>query len=223
MDDRKVIIDEIAGEYFLIPTYIFRDDRLNSFDICLISALYSFTGPGQKKVCLRKERVLKAAKITENIYYSSLKRLQGFGWIEKIREVNEDGKIRVEYYLGKPERSVYNEPGSSIARAWSKYFGTRLIRYEELQDLKDFVLNQGMEEELVLKVMEYSSKNARGDPFSYTRATLINLSREGILTVEEFEKGDFRDGEQFQKNNRGKEKRVRKERPREELKADGYE
>jgi hypothetical protein len=207
--------------YALIPASIYQDNRLNPYDLCLITTLYSFATPENKEVNIEKERVIEAAKITEDIYYQSLARLERFGWIKRVRELDQTW---ITYLLNIPEltQDLYHQPGSKIAQSWSKYFGTRLIKYEELQDLKEFIIKKGMEEELIIKVMEYSGRKASGDPFHYTRAILINLAKEGILKAEEFKEGEYQDGKQIQKNNRGEKKGIRQERPRAELKKDGY-
>ncbi|MDI9477277.1 MAG: DnaD domain protein, partial [Bacillota bacterium] len=113
------------------------------------------------------------------------------------------------------------QPGSRIAKSWNRYFGNRLIKYEEVQELKKFVLD-GMEEELVLKVMEYSGLRA-DNPFHYTRAILLDLYRRGVLTLEDYNKAKGKgeaDGQHFSEDDRRKEARAEQKHAR--FKAEEY-
>lgn len=202
----------IPENYCLIPRFIFQDARLVTDDIVLLTALFAMCELPEKKTSKRKEELLRATGLSVNAYTRAVKRLKKYGWIEKIEK--EEGRTEITFFLSLPEKkiAVYSQPGSKIAQAWNECFGTRLIKYEDVQDLKDFVINRGMEEDLVLKIMEYSGRKAKGDPVAYTRAILINLAKNGILTLEDYKKEREKEvsgnGKQFSKTTGGKEKRT---------------
>lgn len=171
------------------------------------------------------EEILKVTGLSSNNFNKALNRLTKYGWIKKTKKEEKESKIT--FYLSVPENkvSLYSQPGSKIAQSWKDYFGTRLIKYEDVQDLKDFVVKRGMEEELVLKIMEYSGRRAKGDPLAYSRAILINLSKNGILTLKDYEQEReeevSRNGKEFSKTAGRKEKRTADEIAREYYKK-GY-
>lgn len=187
-------------KYVKIPEILFTDNRLQTEDKLLLAFLF-----GRKKgktVNLKRKEVIESVGIIEKNYYNSLERLKKTGWLKYFKEDEES----TEYLLELPQlnTNVYNSQGSRITREWPLYFGTRLIKYEDLQDLLDFI-KQGMEEELVLKVMEYGGQHAKGDPFKYTRAILMDLVHNGVYTLVEYEKhnseGESYYGKQISKNN----------------------
>ncbi|MTI59894.1 MAG: hypothetical protein FH762_07895 [Firmicutes bacterium] len=198
--------NEIPEGYVLIPSSIYEDNRLKAHEIALLSTLYSQLKRGQDRITIANEEILKTAGLTKGEYLSSLKKLKAFDWLIDVKVNKIDTSIVLKNELSNAKE---DEIGSRIARAWNKHFGTRLIKYTDLEDLLDFVINRDMEEELILKVMEYSGEKADGDPFLYCRAILINLSRNGVLTLKEYEKkeeekGEFHNGKQISGFNREK-------------------
>lgn len=205
--------NEIPDGYVLIPFSIYEDDRLKVHEIALLSILYSQLEIGQDRIIIANEKILKTTGLTKSEYLSSLKKLKVFGWLIDVKVNKIDTSIVLKNELSNAKE---DEIGSRIVKAWNKYFGTRLIKYTDLEDLLDFVINRGMEEELVLKVMEYSGETADGDPFLYCRAILINLSKNGVLTLKEYEnkedeKGEFHNGKQVSGINREKDGRNEEE------------
>lgn len=210
-------------KYLQIPKNIFNDRRLKSQDISLLVFFFFLTDGKEETLDIEIEKILKGLLISRNQFALTLKRLARFNWINILVGDESVNMLKIEIknpdHIPEINRDPYKQPGSRIARAWNKYFGNRMIKYEDVQEFKEFVLD-GMEEELVLKVMEYSGLKAEGSPFHYARAILLDLFSRGILTVEGFEmerKGESKDGQRISKDDREKKKRdARKEFGKEE-------
>lgn len=209
------------NKYFKIPRNIFNDRRLKSEDIAMLVFFFFRTNGKKGLFDLKIEGTLNQLQLTRNSFDLTIERLLRFNWIKATNTEQEDDLITLELVvpedISEINKDPYTQPGSMIARAWDKYFGTRMIKHDDIQELKDFIIN-GMEEELILEVMKFSSEKADGSPFHYARAVLLDLFKRGILTVDEFEsdrKGESNDG-QFSKNNSEKEKGTGKKKYREE-------
>ncbi|MFP4015539.1 MAG: DnaD domain protein [Halanaerobiales bacterium] len=205
-------MEKHADKYFKVPRNIFDDRRLKSEDIALL-VFFFFRTNGKKDILdLKIEKILNHLQVSRNEFDLTIERLVRFNWIKHMELDQSRDMITIEVIVPEDisdiNKDPYTQPGSMIAKAWGKYFGTRMIKHDDIQQLKDYVIN-GMEEELVLEVMKYSSEKAEGSPFHYTRAVLLDLFKRGVLTVEEFEldrKGESKDG-RVSKTNREKEKR----------------
>ncbi|HLV10417.1 MAG TPA: DnaD domain protein [Halanaerobiales bacterium] len=206
---------KIPENYCFIPRDIFKDNRMVAEDIVLISVLFSRSDPQKKVTNINRSELLELSGLSFNNYQQALKRLKKYGWVKKMDFGKEKRFLTFSLDIPATIGTVYKNPGSKIARAWNNYFGTRLIKYEDLQDLVDFVVNRGMEEELVLHIMKYSGRKAKGDPLAYSRAILINLAKKGILTVDDYERerkeGVSGNGKEVSKTTGGKEKRTQDE------------
>lgn len=197
------------NEFISLPANIFKDKRLNALDISLLAIFFFLLKKEQGILQVDIEGIIDRLDISRSQFKLSLERLVRFSWI-RIKDLDKIiTDSRIELYINIPELSYdpYNQPGSMIAKSWNKYFGNRLIKYEEVQELKKFVLD-GMEEELVLKIMEYSGLRA-DSPFHYTRAILLDLYSRGILTLDDYNKekgkGDIEHGQHFSEDDRRKE------------------
>ncbi|MFW6022070.1 MAG: DnaD domain protein [Halanaerobiaceae bacterium] len=193
-------------DYLQLPISIFKDKRLKSQDIAILSFFF-FLKNKNEIINFNVTSLRKRMGWTESQFDLVMKRLERFNWIN-YKQINEE-EIDLVINILKTSELTYNQQGSRIAQSWNKYFPTRLIRYEDVQELKKFVID-GMEEELVLKIMKYSSTEAER-PFHYTRAILMDLFRRGILTVDEYEKkedgGEHKNGQQVSGSNKEKETR----------------
>ncbi|MFW6036003.1 MAG: DnaD domain protein [Halothermotrichaceae bacterium] len=203
--------DKLSSKYSLIPSYIFADKRLNFCDISLITTLYHLdqtqnnNQSKKSKLIININMLLRKLKTSKAVFKKTINRLKKYGWIKKVETTANDNKLSIILAVPdhKKKKEIYNQPGSKIARSWKDFFGTRMLKYEEIQDFKDFIINKGVEEDLIIKLMEISSKKADGNPFYYIRATLINFVRNGILTLADYEEkqGNDKDG-QISKINR---------------------
>lgn len=214
----------MAEKYCKIPTNIFKDNRLTSQDVALLASLFYLSSKSGESdnVKLDTNQINKLTGLSDNEFILSIKRLKNLGWLNlnssesdqflQIYDNNQELKqyIKIKLLIPLARDNSYDQPGSQIARSWSKYFGTRVIRYEDVQDLKELVID-GMDEELILEIMEYSGKNATGDPFRYTRSILLDLFKKGILTLEDYEKDKRKRGDnngfEISRTDRKKEKR----------------
>ncbi|NLM98174.1 MAG: DnaD domain protein [Halanaerobiaceae bacterium] len=206
---------EANDAYLQIPLNIFLDRRLKADDIVLLTSFFFLKNKEDKKeedsvLEFRVDFLLNRLGITRNQFEFTLKRLENFSWISDVRD-KAGGYKEIRINIPELSQEVYEQPGSRIARSWNKYFGNRMIKYEDVQELKKFVLD-GMEEELVLKVMEFSGLRAEGSPFHYAKAVLMDLYSRGVLTVSDFDKherkGGSDNGQHVSKTYRGKEKGV---------------
>lgn len=199
------------GNYLQIPVDIFKDRRLKSNDIALLTFFFFLQKEGDRFLELRIDSLLNRLEITRNQFEFTVKRLKRFHWISKIKRGKDDNYIEIRLNFPDFNLNLYEQPGSRIAKSWNKYFGNRMIKFEDVQEFKKFVLD-GMEEDLVLKIMEISGLKAKGSPFHYAKAVLMDLYSRGVLTVSDFEeqerKGDSCNGQHVSKNYKGKEKRV---------------
>lgn len=210
------------NEFISLPLNIFEDKRLNALDISLLASFFFLLKEEKGTLQVEIESLINRLEISRSQLKSGLERLHRFGWI-RVEDFNKIQAARIELYINIPDlvQDPYNQPGSRIAKSWNRYFGNRLIKYEEVQELKKFVLD-GMEEELVLKVMEYSGLRA-DNPFHYTRAILLDLYRRGVLTLEDYNKAKGKgeaDGQLFSEDDRRKEARAEQKHAR--FKAEEY-
>ncbi|MEJ6952392.1 DnaD domain protein [Natronospora cellulosivora (SeqCode)] len=208
------------NDYFKIPIDVFDDKRLNAVEIGLLSYLF-FQSEEKEILELDLATLVSTLKIDLQLVKNILSSLKDYKWLvftdkknnRDIEELSLDDKIYYELNIPCKERDPYNQPGSKIARAWTKYFSSRMIKYEDVQELKNFVID-GMEEELVVKVMEYSSEKVKdGRVFYYARAILFDLYKRGVLSIAEYEKENRKGGssnEQLSKANRGQETRTKR-------------
>mgnify|MGYP001224195931 CR=1 FL=1 len=209
--------------FIALPANIFKDRRLNALDISLLSIFFFLLKKEKGTLQLDVDALIDRLDISRNQFKLSLERLERFGWV-RVKDFERIMASSMELDIDIPELidDPYNQPGSMIAKSWNKYFGNRLIKYEEVQELKRFVLD-GMEEELVLKVMEYSGLRAE-NPFHYTKAILLDLYSRGILTLEDYNKekrkGEAGHGQYFSEDDRRKKEEVERKRAR--FKADEY-
>lgn len=203
-------------KYCRIPVFIFEDNRLNSKDVALLASLFYLAGEEGDEFILKpgSNRINKISGLSSNEVIQSIKRLKKLDWID-LNESDYDSltageKTRMELLIPAAKNDPYHQAGSRIAREWSQYFGTRVIKYEDVQDLKQFVID-GMDEELVLKVMDYSGKKAEGDPFRYARSILIDLFNRGILSIKDYNNyrqgREEKNGQEFSGNDSKQEKR----------------
>lgn len=198
------------GAYLQIPVNIFLDRRLKADDIALLTSFF-FLLKGEDCVLeFRIDFLLNRLGITRNQFEFTIKRLERFCWIRDVR-VKAEACMEIRIDIPELSQNLYEQPGSRIAKSWNKYFGNRMIKYEDVQEFKKFVLD-GMEEELVLRIMELSGLRAEGSPFHYAKAVLMDLYSRGLLTVSDFDeqerKGGSRNGQYVSENYKGKKKRV---------------
>ncbi|MDI9478055.1 MAG: hypothetical protein QM345_04830, partial [Bacillota bacterium] len=139
------------NEFVALPANIFQDRRLNALDISLLALFFFLLKKERGTLQLDIDSVKDRLDISRNQFKLSLERLERLGWV-KVKDFDILRDSSIELYIEIPELPAdpYNQPGSRIAKSWNRYFGNRLIKYEEVQELKKFVLD-GMEEELVLK------------------------------------------------------------------------
>lgn len=199
-----------GNDYLQIPVNIFKDRRLKAQDIAMLTSFFFLLKKDDRELKFKISKVLNRLGITRNQFEFTIKRLERFNWIRNVHREERDSSIEMNINIPQFNQDPYKQPGSMIAKSWNKYFGNRMIKYEDVQEFKKFVLD-GMEEELVLKIMEYSGLRAEGSPFHYAKAVLLDLHSRGILTIDDFEeqerKGGSYYGQDVSKNNRGKEKR----------------
>lgn len=211
------------NEFVALPANIFQDRRLNALDISLLALFFFLLKKERGTLQLDIDSVKDRLDISRNQFKLSLERLERLGWVKvKDFDILRDSSIELYIEIPKLPADPYNQPGSMIAKSWNKYFGNRLIKYEEVQELKKFVLD-GMEEELVLKVMEYSGLRAES-PFHYARAILLDLYSRGILTLEDYNnekgKGELEHGKHFPEDDRRKKEEAEQKHSR--FKAEEY-
>ena len=201
---------EANGANLQIPVNIFLDRRLKADDIALLTSFFFLQNGEDSVLEFRIDILLERLGITRNQFEFTIKRLERFYWIRDVRDKAE-GCMEIKINIPELSQNLYEQPGSRIAKSWNKYFGNRMIKYEDVQEFKKFVLD-GMEEELVLKVMELSGLRAEGSPFHYARAVLLDFYSRGVLTVSDFDeqerKGGSRNGQYVSENYKGKKKRV---------------
>ncbi|MFW6026697.1 MAG: DnaD domain protein [Candidatus Woesearchaeota archaeon] len=210
------------SKYCKIPIEVFEDEKLGVLDIAVLTQLF-YLSSGKKGFNLELEKLSKRFTLSNRQIQNILINLRKNNWLslpmQNINNLSTGSSLYIKITIPEKDNDPYNQAGSKIARAWSKYFSSRMIKHEDVYQLRDYVSN-GMEEELVLKIMEYSSKKIKdGRAFNYSKAILFDLYKRGILTVEEYEKEEGGSNEQgFSKNNSSKKARTK----RKEFKREKY-
>ncbi len=153
----------------------------------------------------------------------------GFGWEPKVFLSSGD-KIEIEIEnIGKLSNTVVSESensdhkGSQVIKAWTEICGTVQFTPTMLDKIKSYI-NDGMQEKLIIEVIETGVKKAEGNPFNYIISILNDLMNRGILTLDDYQKELDRGGNnggQIQKNTGQKKRRTQKQEIK-ELYKKGY-
>ncbi|MFW6238173.1 MAG: DnaD domain protein [Halanaerobiales bacterium] len=203
--------------FFSVPLGVRDDTRLSAGEKLLLMTLFSYVR-GMDEGIYHPERKLNAdLGIKHEKIEKSLSRLEEFGWI-----VRQEREGKCVFFLGFPDEVYSQKPGSRLARAWPRYFGTSQLTPYMFDRLKAF-LEDGIEEDLIIQVIKLAARRAGGKPFNYIKSILNDFREQEILTLEDYreKRGGKGNGKRLQETNRGKEKRTPEE-ELEELYRQGY-
>ncbi|MFW6016561.1 MAG: DnaD domain protein [bacterium] len=213
--------------YCNIPIDVFNDKRLQSFDIALLSYLFFLIGE-KRKIKIDLNHLENKFNIKDDYLKNKILRLKNLKWIilcdDPFNNFYNKHELLISLNIPEIESDPYCQPGSKIAKVWTRYFPGRMIKHDDVYELIDFV-NNGMDEELVIEIMRYSSEKVKdGSPFHYTLTVLRSLDKKGILSIEDYQKekeekkGGLNNDQQISRNDRIKERRIK----RKEFKKEKY-
>lgn len=184
------------------------DNSLNTAEKLLLIILFSHKKTGIPSL---KQIVNEAALQPDQAKNIIKKLLHNDKYGEPLNKLLKENNITIYKKNTKKDKSndLYNKPGSRIARKWGQTFGTTQLTPTNFNRLKSF-LEDGIEEEVILEVMELSAEKAQGNPINYSIHVLNNFLERGIMTQQDLEEERRRKEEherQVQEDNRAKEKR----------------
>ncbi len=201
-----------------IPEFIWEDKQLDLQDKMALLTLWS-ARKKSRKVIITPAKFSRLAAVNIEAIFNILQKLDQLNLIELI-EYDSDRKIEVNLLL--PEENIEavmnmieteNEspdtPADRLIAAWNQTFPGCPLTPANLTHLTAH-LERGVEIELIEELIKYTSRAAKGNPFSYLLSILNNLQEESITTLAEYQqqKGEHEaDGRQISGDNKRKEKR----------------
>jgi hypothetical protein len=198
-----------------IIEFIRDDNSIDTHEKLLLIFLFSYKSTEFPPLAqIAQETAISLEKAREII--TDLKQSDRYGQplkslLEKSTDImNQKGSSK---HFNQPQDSekndLYNRPGSKVARKWNEVFGTTQLSPTNFNKLRSFI-DDGIDEEVIIGVMNISAEKAKGNPINYTINILNNYLDRDILSYEDFEKERRRRKdyeEQVQKNIRAEEKR----------------
>ncbi|GEM_PF-8753 len=106
--------------------------------------------------------------------------------------LREGDQIKIEIEgIGTLENTAVREEepqkkGQKFIRTWQEKLGTTQITPTMLDKIKSFI-EDGMEEELIVQILDYSVSRTEGNPFNYLISILNDYINQGIYTVDDYE------------------------------------
>lgn len=203
--------------YFSVPLGVREDGRLSAGEKLLLMTLFSYVEEIDEGIYNPVRKLTADLAVECGKIKKSLSRLEELDWL--IRREKGDEMV---YFLNLPGKICSGEPGSRLARAWPRYFGTSQLTPFMFAKLKAF-LEDGLEERLIIQVMKLTARKAEGNPFNYIESILSDLREQEIFSLEDYreKRGGNKNGQGLQKTYKGKEKRTPAE-ELEELYRQGY-
>ncbi|MFW5995625.1 MAG: DnaD domain protein [Halanaerobiaceae bacterium] len=203
--------------YFSVPLGVREDGRLSAGEKLLLMTLFSYVEEMDEGIYNPVRKLAADLAVEQGKIKKSLSRLEELDWL--IRREKGDKMV---YFLNLPGEICSGEPGSRLARAWPRYFGTSQLTPFMFAKLKAF-LEDGLEERLVIQVMKLAARKAEGNPFNYIESILSDFREQEIFSLEDYreKRGENKNGQGLQKTYKGKEKRTPAE-ELEELYRQGY-
>lgn len=189
--------------------YIIQDKRLNNREKLILIILFN---KADDKIP-DKELIGQLASLPVEKVKKAFYNLIEYDWCRE--EILEPDSKKTASYLRLPfqddqtNSSLYNQPGSKIARNCSEIFGTRQLTPTDLNKLTSFI-SDGIEEDVIIEIMKLSADKAEGNPVNYAVKILNHYLKCGIHSWEDFKKERSEREEyerQVQGDNRAEEKR----------------